>query len=108
MTRPRKSDPERAMPGRSDGRGTMSGAAAPDDPATTERERAADLLVQLAGARVREAIDAEDARHDRMLEWMAAEARAALTPAERRELTHEGDALVARVRARCEKREPPG
>ena len=108
MTRPRKSDPARAMPDRNDARATPSGVAASDDRAATERERAADLLVQLAGARVRETIDAEDARHDRMLEWMAAEARAALTPAERRALADEGDALVARVRARGERGESPG
>lgn len=64
-----------------------------------ERERGMDLLVQLAGARIRDEIDAEDARHDRLLAWMAAEARAALSPAERAQVARDGEALLERVRA---------
>lgn len=67
---------------------------------SVERERAADLLVQLAGARIRDEIDAEDPRHDRLLAWMAAEARAALSSAERAQLARDGEALLERVRAR--------
>ena len=64
-----------------------------------ERERAADLLVQLAGAHIRDDIDAIDPRHDRLLAWLAAEARAALSPAERAQLARDGEALLERVRA---------
>lgn len=97
MTRPRKA----AAVGETRDRDEVPHTAGvPDDPAAAERERAADLLVQLAGASIRGALDAEDARHDRMLAWMASEARAALTPAERHELARDGDALVERVRAR--------
>jgi hypothetical protein len=102
MTRPRKADAAGEAPRQGDTQAETSDVGAPDDRATAERERAADLLVQLAGASVRGALDAEEARHDRMLAWMAAEARAALTPAERHELARDGDALVERVRARQE------
>jgi hypothetical protein len=70
------------------------------DRESVERERAADLLVQLAGARIRDDIDAADPRHDRLLAWLATEARAALSPAERAQLARDGEALLERVRAR--------
>ena len=95
MTRPRKADEARAT-----ARDATRTAKGPSDPAAVERERVTDLLVQLTGARVRDTIDPEDVRHDRMLAWLAAEARAALTPAERRELAEDGDRIVARIRAR--------
>ena len=67
---------------------------------SVERERALDLIVQLAGTSIRAEIDAEDPRHDRLLAWMAAEARAALSHAERVQLARDGEALLRRVRAR--------
>lgn len=106
MTRPRKADPMSDIAHRSAHQPTPMNAEVPEDRAATERERAADLLVQLAGASVRGTMDAEEARHDRLLAWMAAEAREALTPAERRELAEDGDALVARVRGRLKETEP--
>ena len=73
--------------------------------AAIARERAADLLVQLMGAWQREHMDYEDPAHDRFLDWMAAEARAALGPAERAQLAREGEAFAKRMTALLQARD---
>lgn len=75
------------------------GAADPAAAASTDRERAADLLVQLAAARLRDTVDLEAPEQGPLVEWLAAEARAALSPAERAELACEAEAFAARMTA---------
>ena len=93
---PRDAAVQASEPGSESG----TGGDAAIDRESVERERAADLLVQLAGACIRDDIDVADARHDRLLAWLASEARAALSPAERAQLARDGEALLERVRAR--------
>jgi hypothetical protein len=115
MTRPRKrpaTDPhsvDAASPGT-----TPPPAHAHDahdahaDPAVAsraDRELASDLLVQLVGTWVRDTTDLEAPEHARYLEWLAAEAHAALEPAERAALVQDAEAFARRMMAELAKPE---
>jgi phage repressor protein C with HTH and peptisase S24 domain len=57
-------------------------------------ERLADWLVQLVGRQVRDTIDPEDPAHAQYFAWLAEEARAAQTPAERAQTAREADVFA--------------
>ena len=89
--------------------GALEHARAPDAPpdmlapaaltpdADVARERLADALVRAAGARLRATMDVADPAQERRLEWLADEARAALSPAERRVLAERARAFASRM-----------
>ena len=70
----------------------------PASAAAEDRERTSDLLVQLTAAYLRDRIDWEDPAMAPFVDWLAAEARAAMSPAERAALAREADAFAARLR----------
>lgn len=100
MARPRKRPAPGSMPADAPVAGPPLPHAPGSDPAaasSADRERAADLLVQLAAARLRDTVDLESPEQAPLVEWLAAEARAALSPAERAELAREAEAFAGRV-----------
>ena len=105
MARPRKRQaPEATSPGAPPGPPAAlsrphEAASDPASASSTDRERAADLLVQLAAARLRDTVDLESPEQAPLVEWLAAEARAALSPAERAELAREAEAFAERMAA---------
>lgn len=83
-------------------------AAGPTDAAAAREaeiaeERLADWLVQLVGRHARDTIDPEDPAHAQYFAWLAEEARAAQTPAERAQTAREAEVfardMVERLRA---------
>ena len=70
----------------------------PASAAAEDRERTSDLLVQLTAAYLRDRIDWEDPANAPFVNWLAEEARAAMSPAERAALAQEAEAFAARLR----------
>jgi hypothetical protein len=68
-----------------------------------QQEWVADQLVRLVGRRALDRLDVEDPANAEYLRWAAAEAHAALTPAERVELAEEARAFAASVKAELER-----
>ena len=111
MARPRKHPASRQLPADAAPRTAPSPAHAHADPAVAsraDRELASDLLVQLAGTWVRDTTDLEAPEHARYLEWLAAEAHAALGPAERAELARDAEAFARRMMDELAKSEEAG
>jgi hypothetical protein len=69
----------------------------PPDATTEQQEWIADQLVRLVGPRAWDRLDLDDPANHEYLRWLAAEAHAALTPAERVRLSEKSRAFAAEL-----------